>query len=56
MILIEVARADIVLALHSISELSLQEEVVNSDAVIVTIILHVFFCLLDALVVIWHLE
>lgn len=56
MILIEDARADIVLTFHSVSELPLHEEVVNGDAVIVAIVLHVFFGLLDALVIIWHLE
>ena len=55
MVLIEDARADVVLALHAVPELPLHEEVVDGDAVIVAVVLHVLPCLLDALVVIGHL-
>lgn len=55
MILVEDARADIILTLHSVPELPLHEEVVNGDAVVVAIVLDVFFGLFDVLVVVWHL-
>ena len=46
---IEQGRADIQLALCAISQLFLEKQIVNGDAVVVPIVLYVFSCLLGVL-------
>lgn len=55
MLLIEDTGTDVIFTLNSVAQLSLHEEIVNGDAVIMTIVLHILPCLFDTLIVVWHL-